>query len=182
MAFGIGRGISTPLLALNFSMYVITASIAGWALNKNIDSSAGAGGYVGNAATFYFLPMVLIASVVGLASTLAGIHHLRVWRTESLAAAASAALIAWTLTLLAFGVACKEIHIGGSRSRKLKVVEAFIIVLALFELLYLLSLHAGVLGSDFGPSYRNTSSSGGANMGLAQGEKHHHGTPAAAAV
>ena len=145
MAFGIGRGISTPLLALNFSMYVITASIAGWALNKNIDSSAGAGGYVGkcrmskchimtgaqsnwliddfslqllysnarsngsvscisgNAATFYFLPMVLIASVVGLASTLAGIHHLRVWRTESLAAAASAAVIAWTLTLLAFG-------------------------------------------------------------------------------
>jgi hypothetical protein len=122
---------------LNFSMYVITASIAGWALNKNIDSSAGAGGYVGtyphfegarlanwwsfqqiisshgvscvicnasgNAATFYFLPMVLIASVVGLASTLAGIHHLRVWRTESLAAAASAALITWTLTLLAFG-------------------------------------------------------------------------------
>lgn len=135
MAFGIGRGISTPLLALNFSMYVITASIAGWALNKNIDSSAGAGGYVGtcshfegarlanwwsfqqiissrgvscvicyasgNAATFYFLPMVLIASVVGLASTLAGIHHLKVWRTESLAAAASASLIAWTLTLLA---------------------------------------------------------------------------------
>ena len=58
----------------------------------------------GNAATFYFLLMVLIASVVGLASTVAGIHHLRVWRTESLAAAASAALIAWTLTLLAFGV------------------------------------------------------------------------------
>jgi len=47
MAFGIGRGISTPLLALNFCMYVITAAIAGWALNKNIDSSAGAGGYVG---------------------------------------------------------------------------------------------------------------------------------------
>jgi len=64
--------------------------------------------HVGNAATFYFLPMVLIASVVGLASTLAGIHHLRVWRTESLAAAASAALIAWTLTLLAFGYAKPE--------------------------------------------------------------------------
>lgn len=59
----------------------------------------------GNAATIYFLPLVLVASVVGLASSLAGIHHLRVWRTESLAAAASAALIAWTLTLLAFGYA-----------------------------------------------------------------------------
>ena len=57
----------------------------------------------GNAATFYFLPLVLIASVVGLASTLAGIHHLRVWRTDSLAAAASASLVAWSLTLLAFG-------------------------------------------------------------------------------
>ncbi|XP_024357389.1 membrane protein PM19L isoform X2 [Physcomitrium patens] len=182
MAFGIGRGISTPLLALNFCMYIATGAIAGWALNKNIDSSAGAGGYVGNAATFYFLPMVLIASVVGLASTLAGIHHLREWRIESLAAAASAALIAWTLTLLAFGVACKEIHIGGPRSRKLKVVEALIIVLALFELLYLLSLHAGVLGGDrFGPAYSNTGA-GGANMVLVQAGEKHHGIPAAAAV
>jgi len=181
MAFGIGRGISTPLLALNFCMYAITAALAGWSLNKNIDSSAGKAGYVGNAATFYFLPMVLIASVVGLASALAGIHHLRVWRTESLAAAASAALIAWTLTLLAFGVACKEIHIGGPRSKKLRVVESFIIVLALFELFYLLSLHAGVLGSDYGPPYSNPAT-GGANIGLVQAEKHHHGTPAAAAV
>lgn len=60
--------------------------------------------------------MVLIASVVGLASTLAGIHHLRVWRTESLAAAASAALIAWTLTLLAFGYA-KSNHIFFKKMR-----------------------------------------------------------------
>lgn len=47
MAFGVGRGISTPLLVVNFSMYLVTAVLAGWALNKNIDSSAGAGGYVG---------------------------------------------------------------------------------------------------------------------------------------
>jgi hypothetical protein len=57
----------------------------------------------GNAATFYFLPIVLLASVVGLASTLVGFHHLRVWRTDSLAAAAAASLIAWLITLLAFG-------------------------------------------------------------------------------
>lgn len=47
MAFGAARGISTPLLVLNFSMYMVTGAIAGWALNKNIDASAGAGGYVG---------------------------------------------------------------------------------------------------------------------------------------
>jgi H+/Cl- antiporter ClcA len=45
----------------------------------------------------------LIASVVGLASVLAGAHHLTVWRTDSLAASHAAAVIAWLLTLLAFG-------------------------------------------------------------------------------
>jgi len=41
--------------------------------------------------------------MVGLASCFAGIHHLRVWRSESLAGAGTAALIAWLLTLLALG-------------------------------------------------------------------------------
>jgi len=57
--------------------------------------------------------------MVGLASTLAGAHHLRVWRTESLAAAAAAATIAWLLTLLAMGVACKEIHTRYGRNKRL---------------------------------------------------------------
>jgi len=63
--------------------------------------------------------LALIASVVGMASTLAGAHHLRLWRTETLAAAAATALIAWLLTLLAMGVACKEIHTGGYRTKRL---------------------------------------------------------------
>jgi len=65
----------------------------------------GGGGTVGtgNAATDWFIPIALVASVVGLASTLAGVHHLRVWRTDSLAAAAATSLIAWLLTLLALG-------------------------------------------------------------------------------
>jgi len=57
----------------------------------------------GNAATLWFLPMALTASVVGLASVLTGTHHLRVWRNDSLAAASAASLIAWMLTLLAMG-------------------------------------------------------------------------------
>lgn len=85
----------------------------------------------------------LIASVVGIASTLAGAHHLRLWRTETLAAAAATSLIAWLLTLLAMGVACKEIHTGGYRTKRLKTLEAFMIILSLFELLYLLATHAG---------------------------------------
>jgi uncharacterized membrane protein len=74
------------------------------------DSGACTDGHVvavvlvaGNAATLWFLPMALTASVVGLASVLTGTHHLRVWRNDSLAAASAASLIAWMLTLLAMG-------------------------------------------------------------------------------
>jgi hypothetical protein len=73
----------------------------------------------GNSVTTVFLELALIASVVGIASTLAGAHHLRLWRTETLAAAAATSLIAWLLTLLAMGVACKEIHTGGYRTKRL---------------------------------------------------------------
>ena len=73
----------------------------------------------GNNITPTFVLLALIASVVGIASTLAGGHHVAFWRTETLAAASATALIAWLLTLLAMGVACKEIHTGGYRTRRL---------------------------------------------------------------
>ncbi len=168
MAFGLGRGLSTPLMVINFILYLIAAALAGWALNRNIDSASGTAGYVGNTlkraiswlvlfwqlkfvsesapnlsvlstsfrggtvqsvkvgrvcvvkqescierlllfvaagngVTQWFLPIALIASVVGLASVLTGVHHVRVYRNDSLAAAHAASLIAWLLTLLAMG-------------------------------------------------------------------------------
>jgi hypothetical protein len=80
MAFGVGRALTTPLAVLNFILYLISACLAGWALNRYIDyGSSGVFGYssgIGNGATGYFLLFALIASVVGLASVLAGAHHL----------------------------------------------------------------------------------------------------------
>jgi len=73
----------------------------------------------GNVATVVFIPLALIASMVGIASVLAGAHHVRVWRSESLAAASATSLISWLLTLLAMGLACKEIHTGYGRSKRL---------------------------------------------------------------
>lgn len=97
---------------------------------------------------------------------------MRVWRNESLAAAAATALIAWLLTLLAMGVACKEIHIGYGRNKRLKTLEAFMIILSLFELLYLLALHAGgMTGEGFGN-----------NTGNRAVKNPTYGTPAATAV
>jgi hypothetical protein len=166
---GLGRGLATPLLVLNFCLYLVAAILAGWALNRNFDAPLGQGeGAVGNVVTQrHFLPITLIACMVGLASVLAGVHHMRVFRSDSLAAAAAASLIAWLLVLLAMGLACKQIHTGGNRPRRLKVVEAFIIILALFELLYLLALHAG-----FG---RMGHGGAGAGTGIGMGAHHGHG-------
>lgn len=52
--------------------------------------------------------------------------------------------------------ACKEIDIGGYRGWRLKVVEAFIIILTFTQLLYVLLLHAGVFSSKYGPGYRDS--------------------------
>lgn len=53
-------------------------------------------------------------------------------------------------------LACKEISVGGWRGWRLKMVEAFIIILTVTELLYLLLLHAGLYSSRYGPGYRDT--------------------------
>uniref|UniRef100_A0A7I4DNC8 Uncharacterized protein n=1 Tax=Physcomitrium patens TaxID=3218 RepID=A0A7I4DNC8_PHYPA len=125
-----------------------------------------------NVTQGFFLPVALIACMVGLASVLAGLHHMRVFRSESLAAAAATSLIAWLLVLLAMGLACKQIHTGGNRPRRLKVVEAFIIILALFELLYLLSLHLG-----FGRAGSHHGAGTGIGMGgVGHGHGHGHGS------
>lgn len=59
-----------------------------------------------------------------------------------------------------------------------RVLEAFTIILAFTQLLYLLSLHAGLLGDKYGPP----SSSASTGTGGQFLEKPPHGTPAAAAV
>lgn len=174
---GLGRGLATPLLVINFCLYLIAACLAGWALNRNFDAQIGQGeGGVGNGVTQnFFLPITLIACMVGLASCLAGVHHMRLFRSDSLAAAAATSLIAWLLVLLAMGLACKQIHTGGNRPRRLKVVEAFIIILALFELLYLLSLHLGFgrAGHNHGAA---TGTGAGIGMGGVGGHNHNHHT------
>ncbi|KAL5720369.1 hypothetical protein ACHQM5_004644 [Ranunculus cassubicifolius] len=141
------------LLVLNFCMYVIVASIAGWALNWAINYGFIIGPDLnlpahfsplyfpmGNAATGFFVVFALIASVVGVASSIAGINHIRLWHAESLPSALSVALIAWSLTLLAMGLACKEIDLQ-IRNARLRTMEAFLIILSATQLLYIIAIH-----------------------------------------
>jgi len=159
MAFGIVKSFAFSLMLLNFCMYVIVAAIAGWALNKaiNHDYPTGAGGIpngysfkpldfpIGNDATGFMVIFALLAGVVGAGSCLSGLHHLRVWSAESLASSASSAMTAWAITLIAMGLACKEIHIHG-RPPKLITLESFLIILSGTQLLYMMLIHAGFFG------------------------------------
>ncbi|XP_077249520.1 AWPM-19-like family protein [Tasmannia lanceolata] len=149
------KPLASGLLVLNFCMYVIVSAIGGWAINIAIDRGFIIGPDlvlpahfspiyfpIGNAATGFFVVFALIAGVVGGASSLAGVHHIRGWNIDSLPSALSSALIAWTLTLLAMGLACKEIDMEG-RNTHLRTMEAFIIILSATQLLYILAIHGG---------------------------------------
>ncbi|KAI4298205.1 hypothetical protein L6164_031792 [Bauhinia variegata] len=147
------KQVATLLLGLNFCMYVIILGIGGWAMNRAIDHGFVIGpGFdlpahfspiyfpMGNAATGFFVTFALIAGVVGVASVISGINHVRSWTSESLPSAASAAIIAWSLTLLAMGFACKEIELE-IRNARLRTMEAFLIILAATQLLYIAAIH-----------------------------------------
>ncbi|KAK2643785.1 hypothetical protein Ddye_018980 [Dipteronia dyeriana] len=156
MASTVGRNIAAPLLFLNLVMYFIVLGFASWCLNKYINGQTHHPSFGGNGATMFFLTFSMMAAVVGVTSKFAGGNHIRAWRNDSLAAAGAASIVAWALTVLAFGLACKEINIGGWRGWRLKVLEAFIIILTFTELLYLLLLHAGLYSTRYGPGYRDT--------------------------
>ncbi|KAF3457531.1 hypothetical protein FNV43_RR02189 [Rhamnella rubrinervis] len=155
MAQTVGRNIAAPLLFLNLIMYLIVVGFASWCVNRFINGQTNHPSFGGNGATMFFLTFSILAGVVGAVSKLAGGSHIRVWRNDSLAAAGSTSLVAWAVTALAFGFACKEINVGGHRGWRLRVLEAFIIILTFTQLLYVLLIHAGLYSSKYGPGYRD---------------------------
>ncbi|RAL54518.1 unnamed protein product [Cuscuta campestris] len=171
MARTVARNVAGPLLFLNLIMYLIVLGFASWCLNKLINGQTHHPSFGGNGATMFFLVFALLAAVLGIISKLLGGNHLRAWRNDSLAAAGSSAIVAWAVTALAFGLACKQINIGGWRGWRLRVLEAFIIILTFTQLLYVLLIHAGCFSSSYGPGYRDTD-----HYGAGLGEKGPTGT------
>ncbi|KAJ3706361.1 hypothetical protein LUZ61_010066 [Rhynchospora tenuis] len=149
------RDLSAPLLVINLIFYLIVVGYASWNLNHFIHGQAASPGVGANEATIYFLIFAILAGVVGAASILSGLYHNCLWRTDTLPAAASSAVTAWAITALAFGLACKEIHIGGERGWRLRVLEASIVIVAATQLFYVLLLHTGMFNSNYWPDYQD---------------------------
>uniref|UniRef100_A0A0D9WGA0 AWPM-19-like family protein n=1 Tax=Leersia perrieri TaxID=77586 RepID=A0A0D9WGA0_9ORYZ len=155
MATGGPSSLSSGLLFLNLVLYVVVAVIAGWAINYSIDESYNSLQGVsppvrlfpiyfpiGNLATGFFVIFALLAGVVGVSTSLTGLHDVSQGLPASMMSAAAASIVTWTLTLLAMGLACKEISLGW-RPASLRALEAFTIILAGTQLLCAGSLHAG---------------------------------------
>jgi hypothetical protein len=57
----------------------------------------------GDYTTTWFLPMALIACIVGMASVVASIRHILMWRADSFGVAVTLSLIAWIFDFVAMG-------------------------------------------------------------------------------
>ncbi|KAL5701653.1 hypothetical protein ACHQM5_026968 [Ranunculus cassubicifolius] len=156
MAAGAAKSLAFTLLALNLVLYIIVSIIAGWALNYGLDNTPQTVAQmstpahlfplyfpIGNSATAFFIIFSLIAGLVGIATSLAGINNIIQWTVPNLLSAASNSIATWALTLLAMGLACKEINIGG-RDGQLRALETFTIILSGTQLFCMGAIQAGV--------------------------------------
>ncbi|CAL9775672.1 unnamed protein product [Musa acuminata subsp. burmannicoides] len=150
------KSLALFLLFINLLMYAIVAAVAGWALNYGIEETPRAASGlsvparlfpiyypIGNLATGFFIIFSLISGVVGVATSLTGLQDVTDGSASNLLSAAAASVITWGLTLLAMGLACKEITIGW-RSSSLRTLETLTIILSGTQLLCSGAIHAGV--------------------------------------
>lgn len=72
--------------------------LEGWPFGVILGADLG-----GNTSTSFMLIFALIAGTFGACSVIIGMMHLRAWKHESHAAAASVAIISWAMIALAFG-------------------------------------------------------------------------------
>ncbi|XP_052191539.1 membrane protein PM19L isoform X1 [Diospyros lotus] len=98
---------------------------------------------IGNMATGFFVIFSLIAGVVGFITSLTGINNVFQGTESNLHAAAASSLTTWALTLLAMGLACKEINVGWTDSN-LRTLEVILILLSGTQLFCTGAIHAEV--------------------------------------
>lgn len=153
MADGLGGRRVEKHHLLGFNLFLalldlIVIALAGYVIDKSYD-----GGVRGaNGVSFDFAMISLIAGMFVLAQIFSGISHYKHFSSGSVGSASTTALLAWLFTLLAFGWACKEIDVGHTGSRE-QALEAFVFILAFFETIYVLLLHAGLVNDKWGVGY-----------------------------
>ncbi|XP_022142232.1 uncharacterized protein LOC111012398 [Momordica charantia] len=142
------KPITVSILFFNFCLCIVIFGIGGWVMNDAIDNGFVIGQdlevpahfspiffKIGNSATGFFVVFSFIAAVAVVASVLSGHFYFRLSDSSNLPPAASLALIACFLTILAMGFAWKEVSIT-VMSGQLMALEAFVIILSVTQLIY----------------------------------------------
>ncbi|XP_074345678.1 membrane protein PM19L-like [Apium graveolens] len=156
MASGAGKSAAFIFLLINVLLYFIVIVIAAWSINHAIEKTHETASVLtvparifpiffplGNMATGFLVIFSLIAGLVGLVTSLLGMNNVMQWDTPNLHTAAASSLATWTLTLLAMGLACKEIDIGWVDSN-LRALETLLIILSGTQLFATAAIHLGV--------------------------------------
>ncbi|KAK4372490.1 hypothetical protein RND71_007874 [Anisodus tanguticus] len=156
MASGAGKSAAFMLLILNVFLYFIVTVISGWAVNHAIVRSRETASTLsiparifpiffpfGNMATGFLIIFSLIAGVVGFITSLTGIQNVIQWNAPNLHTAAFSSLTTWLLTLLAMGLACKEIDMGWYDSN-LRTLETILIIVSGTQMFCTAAIHAGI--------------------------------------
>ncbi|GMH29276.1 hypothetical protein Nepgr_031119 [Nepenthes gracilis] len=141
------------LLFLNLFLYIIVMVIAAWAVNHGIERSYQTASVLslpahlfpiyfpmGNMATGFFVIFSLLVGVLGITTSLTGIHNVMQWTKAHMYAASVSSLVTWALTLLAMGLASKEIDLGWTDSN-LRTLETVMIILSGTQLLCASAIH-----------------------------------------
>ncbi|PIN15494.1 hypothetical protein CDL12_11861 [Handroanthus impetiginosus] len=154
------------VLVLNVILYFIVTAIAAWAANHAIERSHESASVsslsaqvfpiddpFGNMATGFVVIFSLIAGVVGFTTSTTTIYNVMRWNASNLDAAATSSVITWLLTLLAMGLACKEIDTGWTGSN-LRTLETILIVLIGTQLYCTIAIYVRlsvvlIIGRDF---------------------------------
>ncbi|XP_073303743.1 LOW QUALITY PROTEIN: membrane protein PM19L [Primulina huaijiensis] len=156
MASGAGKSAAFALFVLNVFLYFIVIAIAAWAVNHGIERSRETSSQLspparlfpiyypfGNMATGFVIIFSLLAGVVGFTTSITGINNVLKWNAPSLQAAVASSLVTWLLTLLAMGLACKEIDVGWTDSN-LRTLETVLIMLSGTQLFCTAAIYVGV--------------------------------------
>ncbi|KAJ8747554.1 hypothetical protein K2173_022437 [Erythroxylum novogranatense] len=156
MASGASKSAAFVLLILNVLLYFIMTVIATWAMNHGIQLSRETASAlpiparifpiyfpIGNTVTGFFVFFAILAGVVGITTSLTGLHNLLQLNLPHLQAATTSSLTSLAFTLLAMGFASKEIDIGWTDSN-LRTLEVVTIMASVSQLFCTVAIHSGL--------------------------------------
>ncbi|XP_071723373.1 membrane protein PM19L-like [Rutidosis leptorrhynchoides] len=158
MALGTPKSAAILLLILNLGLYFIVTMIASWAINYGINRShehvlsTPAQIFpifypIGNTATGFVVIFTLIAGVVGMTTSITGLVNVLEWNAPNLHAASFSSLTTWAITLLAMGLACKEIDLGYNDAN-LRTLEVMMVIVGATQMFCIGAIYTGVREID----------------------------------